>query len=124
MPKVSKDTARFDDHGVVAEWVQEVEGYEISFLTFRESVDATPLLAGLPDDMCQCPHWGYMLEGRVTFRFADRVEEFGPGDAFYLPPGHVPTAEAGTSYVQFSPAHEVKATNEAVLANLQKMQPA
>jgi hypothetical protein len=124
MPKVSKDTAQFEEHGPVAEWREEVEGYEISFVTFRESIDAAPLLAGLPDDMCQCPHWGYVLEGRLTFRFADRVEELGPGDAFYLPPGHVPTVEAGTTYVQFSPVEEAKVTMAAIQANLQKMQPA
>jgi hypothetical protein len=31
----------------------------VDFLTFREDFDATPLLKGLPDDQCQCPHWGY-----------------------------------------------------------------
>ena len=28
----------------------------------------------------------------MTFRFADREEVFEAGDAFYLPPGHVPMA--------------------------------
>lgn len=46
---------------------------------------------------CQCPHRRYVLRGRLTFRFADRDEVVEAGDAFYLPPGHVPIAEAGTS---------------------------
>ena len=25
-------------------------------------VDFTPLFKGLPDDLCQCPHWGYVIE--------------------------------------------------------------
>ena len=25
--------------------------------------DFTPLLVGLPGDLCQCPHWGYVVEG-------------------------------------------------------------
>ena len=49
-------------------------------------------MKGLPDDRCHCPHWGYVLKGRLTFRFADRDEVFEAGDAFYLPPGHVPLA--------------------------------
>ena len=42
------------------------------------------------------------------FRFADHEEVFEAGDAFYLPPGHVPIAEAGTEYLQFSPAEELR----------------
>ena len=44
----------------------------------------------------------------MTFRFADHEEVFEAGDAFYLPPGHIPTAEAGTEFVQFSPAEELQ----------------
>ena len=64
----------------------------MNFVTFREDIDATPLLKGLPDDRCQCPHWGYVVKGRMTMRFGDREEVFEAGDAFYAPPGHVPVA--------------------------------
>ena len=46
-------------------------------------VDATPLLKGLPGDACPCPHWGYVLKGRLTYRFADHEEVFKAGDALY-----------------------------------------
>ncbi len=38
-----------------------------------------------------CPkgHVGYVLEGRVDLEFEDRVEHFGPGDAFVIRPGGV-----------------------------------
>ena len=63
-----------------------------------------PLLKGLPDDRCQCPHWGYVVEGQVTFRFADREEVYEAGDAFYAPPGHVPVKhEPGTEIVHVQP---------------------
>ena len=52
----------------------DVDGYRIGFTEFRQDIDATPLMDGLPDGMCQCPHWGYVLAGKVTFRFADRDE--------------------------------------------------
>ena len=42
----------------------------MNFVTFREDIDHTPLLRGLPDDRCQCPHWGYVINGRLTFRRA------------------------------------------------------
>jgi quercetin dioxygenase-like cupin family protein len=80
------------------------------------------MMKGLPDDRCQCPHWGYVVRGKLTFRFADRDEVFGPGDAFYLPPGHIPLAEAGSEYVQFSPTEELKATEAAMMRNMQEMQ--
>ena len=57
----------------------EIEGYSVNFTMFREDVDATPLMKGLPDDRCQCPHWGYVISGRVTFRFEDREESFEAG---------------------------------------------
>jgi hypothetical protein len=44
------------------------------------------------------------------------------GDAFYMPPGHVPVARAGTEYLQFSPSDELQATSEAIMKNLQSVQ--
>lgn len=45
---------------------QEVEWGEmhVGFETYHEEFDIAPLLEGLPNDMCQCPHWGYVLKGR------------------------------------------------------------
>jgi hypothetical protein len=62
----------------------------VSFTSVHEDIDATPLMKGLPDDRCQCPHWGYVFKGKMTARYADRDEVFEAGDAFYTPPGHVP----------------------------------
>src|SRR6476659_4561727 len=89
MAKVSKETAKKQEFGPVTDFNDEVDGYRIGFATFHQDIDGTPLMKGLPDDMCQCPHWGYVLAGRVTFRFADRDETYEAGDAFYTPPGHI-----------------------------------
>jgi hypothetical protein len=123
MPKVSKDNAaHVDDHGIVEDRHEDLDGYTVNFLSFREDADAGPLLKGLPDDRCQCPHWGYVLKGRLTYRFADHEEVFEAGDAFYLPPGHVPLAEAGSEFVQFSPAAELQTVAAAIMRNVQAMQ--
>jgi len=38
---------------------------------------------------CQVAHTGYVLEGRMIVKMDDGTQiEFGPGDAFYMPPGH------------------------------------
>jgi quercetin dioxygenase-like cupin family protein len=125
MPKVSKDSAaQVERHGPVEDRHEDLEDYTVNFVSFREDIDATPLLKGLPGDSCQCPHWGYVLEGRVTFRFADHEEVFEAGDAFYLPPGHIPVVQAGTEYVQFSPSEDLRAVSEAMARNMQAMQTA
>ena len=123
MPKVSKESAaHVEDHGPVEDRHEDVDGYTINFVSFREDIDGTPLLRGLPGDSCQCPHWGYVLKGRLTFRFADHEEVFEAGDAFYLPPGHVPLADADSEYVQFSPAEPLRETEAAMMRNMQAMQ--
>ena len=122
MPKVSRESAQVDDHGMVENRHAEIDGYTVNFATFRQDVDATPLLKGLPDDHCSCPHWGYVFKGRLTYRFADREEVFEAGDAFYLPPGHIPVAEAGSELVQFSPTAELRAVDAVMLENVQAMQ--
>ena len=44
---------------------------------------------GLEDDLCQSPHWGYLLEGEVTVTYKDgKDEDVSGGDLFYWPPGH------------------------------------
>ena len=123
MPKVSRESAQVEDHGPVEDRHDDIEGYTVSFVSFREDIDATPLLKGLPDDKCQCPHWGYVTKGRLTFRFGDRDEVFEAGDAFYTPPGHIPVQhEPGSEMVLFSPAEELKATEEAMMKNMQALQ--
>jgi hypothetical protein len=123
MPKVSKDSAaQVDDYGPVENRHEQVSGYTIEFVSFRQDIDGTPLLKGLPGDSCGCPHWGYVLTGKLTFRFAGHEETAEAGDAFYLPPGHIPLAEAGTEYVQFSPALEHQAVAAAMARNMQEAQ--
>jgi hypothetical protein len=124
MPKVSKQSAkRGGDWGVVAERADDAANYTINFVEFRKDIDGTPLLKGLPDDRCQCPHWGYVLKGKLTMRFADREEVYEAGDAFYAPPGHIPVKhEPGTEIVQFSPSKELQQTEAVMTKNMQAMQ--
>jgi hypothetical protein len=124
MPKVSLESAsQGGDHGPVVERSEDLDGYTVNFLTFLEDIDATPLLKGLPDDQCSSSHWGYVFKGRLTFRFPDREEVFEAGDAFYVPPGHIPIGnEPGTEYVQFSPAEELRPVSETMMRNMQEMQ--
>ena len=59
MPKMSKASApNVEDYGPGTEWHDELDGYKASFVEVSEDTDLTPLLQGLPNDQCQCPHWG------------------------------------------------------------------
>ena len=71
MPKTSRETAAVEHHGPVTDRHAELDGYTVNIVSFDQDIDATPLLKGLPDDACSCPHWGYVLRGRVTFRFPE-----------------------------------------------------
>jgi hypothetical protein len=123
MPKVSKDTAsQVEDFGVMEGRYDNLDGYVVGFEHFREDADATPLMKGLPDDRCQSPHWGYVVSGSVTFKYADRDETYETGDAYYAPPGHVPVIKAGTEVIEFSPSEPYAQTMEVIARNLGALQ--
>ena len=72
MPKVSKDSApQRQEAGPVVDLRDELDGYTVTFTSLVEDIDATPFMKGLPDDRCQCPHWGYVIKGKMTARYAD-----------------------------------------------------
>jgi mannose-6-phosphate isomerase-like protein (cupin superfamily) len=121
MPKVSKNESQHMNHGPVEEWRGDVDGYTINIVRFGVDLDATPMLQGLPGNRCSCPHWGYVLKGRVTFTFDDRTEVHEAGDAFYVPAGHGQRVDAGTEYVQFSPAAELRTVSDVIASNMRRM---
>jgi hypothetical protein len=84
----------------------------------RQDVDVGPFFKGLPDDRCQCPHWGYVLKGRLRYRFADHEEIYSAGELYYAAPGHTPFLEAGCEYIEFSPTDELSKTMEVVERNM------
>lgn len=87
---------------------QEVGGGMITaFMRMPEGADFRPALAGLPDDLCQCPHWGYLLKGRIKMHTRSGEEIYEAGQAFYWAPGHAPEALDDSEYVDFSPTHEL-----------------
>ena len=93
----------------------------ISFATLPAGLDCAPLFKGLPDDLCQSPHWGYVLKGRIRVKYADREEIINTGDVYYLPPGHVPVIEEDSELVEFSPKDEYQKTMEVAMRNISAM---
>jgi hypothetical protein len=83
--------------------------------------DATPMFKGLPDDRCQCPHWGYMIKGRMRIKYHDYDEIINAGELYYLPPGHIPVIEEDSEMVEFSPKGEYQKTMEVATRNMEAM---
>jgi hypothetical protein len=124
MPKVSRESAsRGGEFGPVTDRSEEIEGYSVNFTTFHIDMDQSAVLKGLPNDECQCAHWGYVVKGSIGVRSGDREEVLKAGDAYYLAPGHVGISnEPGTEVVQFSPADELRKTSEVIMKNMQASQ--
>ena len=81
--------------------------FAVSYHEFAKGTDFTPILKGLPDDMCPCPHYGYIFEGAFRFVYADGTEEtYETGDVYYAPAPHTAVVEEDTKLLDFSPQHE------------------
>ena len=71
-----------------ADW----DGMRVVLISIPASTDFRPLLKGLLNDRCPCPHWGYVLKGRLRIDTNGQEEVLKAGDAYYMAPGH--TADA------------------------------
>ena len=77
------------------------------YFSLAAGVDTTELFKGLHGNHCHCPHWGYVLRGRITTTDAKGVQEtVNANDLFYWPPGHNVRVDLDADFVMFSPQHE------------------
>jgi len=92
MPHTNKASApvSVDIPGLEGRYV-DLDGYTVGFETYKADADPAGFFRGLPDDRCQCPHWGVVL---------------------------TPVLTAGTEIIEFSPTEALDATMTVVGANL------
>ncbi len=77
------------------------------YFTLSAGVDTTPLFQGLEGNLCQCPHWGFVLRGRITTTDAKGEQEtVNANDLFYWPAGHNVKVDEDAEIVMFSPQRE------------------
>ena len=77
------------------------------YFSLAAGTDIAPLLHGLHNDLCQAPHWGYVISGGLIVTYTDGTEEACSGaDIFYWPPGHTVRATADSEVILFSPRDE------------------
>jgi hypothetical protein len=51
--------------GTVMRNLKGFGGMTVGFNQLPAGTDFGPLLQGLKNNSCQCPHWGYMIEGEL-----------------------------------------------------------
>ena len=77
---------------------------------------------GLPDDRCQCDHWGYLFEGAFRVTYTDASEEVvRAGEAYHLRPGHFVQTLEPVQLIELSPVEEHDRTMAAVARNMGAM---
>jgi hypothetical protein len=124
MPRTSKaDAAVSIDEPEIEGRYAELDGYTVAFETHKADLDPAALFQGLPEDRCQCPHWGVVLSGRIILRYAGHDEVYTAGDAYYGAPGHLPRLVAGTELVEFSPTGALAESMAVIGKNLQAGRP-
>lgn len=120
MPAISRDDIAIDvtEDGFEGRYTT-VGSYTLGFETIAAGMDATDLFKGLPDDACQAEHWGYLFKGLLKIKYADREELIRPGQAYYLPPGHVPVVLEDAELIEFSSTDEYRATQAFIVGKLE-----
>lgn len=94
--------------------MREAGDMALAWVRLPKGADLRPMLEGLPGDLCQCPHWGIVLKGRVKMHTPSGATVYEAGQAFYWAPGHAPEALEDCEYVDVSPAAELKHVIEHV----------
>ena len=78
----------------------------VCLLRLDKGVDTRPVFVGMPDDQCQCPHWGYIIKGTMLVRGREGERTFAAGESYYWAPGHNLEALTDAEYLEISPPHD------------------
>jgi hypothetical protein len=105
----------------------EYEGRSIDAGDFRIAFESMPAqfppdespFKGLPDDRCQCDHWGYLFRGSFRVSYTDGPDEVvHAGEAYHLRPGHFVQTLEPVELMELSPVAEHDRTMAVVARNM------
>src|SRR4051812_5378543 len=106
--------------------IGEYEGRSVDASGLRIAFESMPAqfppdespFKGLPDDCCQCDHWGYLFKGSFHVTYNDEPDEVvHAGEAYHLRPGHFVQTLEPVELIELSPAEEHDRTIAAVARN-------
>jgi hypothetical protein len=107
--------------------IGEYEGRSIDSGAFRIAFESMPArfppdesaFQGLPDDRCQCDHWGYLFKGSFRVTYKDGPDEVvHAGEAYHLRPGHFVQTLEPVELIEISPVDEHDRTMATVARNM------
>jgi hypothetical protein len=107
--------------------VGEYDGRMIDAGEFRIAFESMPAqfppdespFKGLPDDRCQCDHWGYLFKGSFRVTYTDGSDEIvSAGQAYHLRPGHFVRTLEPVELLELSPVEEHSKTMAVVTRNM------
>ena len=105
----------------------EYEGRQVDAAEMRIAFESMPAefppdespFQGLPDDRCQCDHWGYLFAGSFRVTYTDGPEEVvRAGQAYHLRPGHFVQTLEPVQLIEISPVEEHNRTMTAIATNV------
>ena len=105
----------------------EYEGRQVDAGSIRIAFESMPSgfppdespFKGLPQDRCQCDHWGYLFKGSFRVTYLDGPEEVvRAGDAYHLRPGHFVQTLEPVEMIELSPVEEHDRTMAAIAKNM------
>jgi hypothetical protein len=107
--------------------IGEYEGRKVDSGAMRITFESMPAqfppdespFTGLPDDRCQCDHWGYVFKGSFCVTYANEPEEIvRAGEAYHLRPGHFVQTLEPVEVIEISPVAEHDRTMATVARNM------
>jgi hypothetical protein len=105
----------------------EYEGRMVDAGEFRIAFESMPAqfppdespFKGLPDDRCQCDHWGYLFKGSFRVTYTDGTDEIvRAGEAYHLRPGHFVQTLEPVELLELSPVAEHDRTMATIAKNM------
>ena len=120
MAKASKVSA--SDH-VEAEGFEghyaELGGTTVGFERYSADADMTPLFVGLPDDRCQCEHWGYVFEGKIVYHTTTETRSSWPAKRTSSDPDTPRRSSRAPRWSSSVPTDRLNETMEVVTKNME-----
>lgn len=84
-------------------------GLAVCLIRLQAGSRTDPLFAGLPNDRCQCAHWGYIISGTMRVHSRDGARDFETGETYYWEPGHNLEAVTDAEYVEITGSEDYAA---------------
>lgn len=97
-------------------------GMTVGYNQIPAGTDFTPLLKGLANDNCHCPHWDYIFKGAIRIIYNDGSEDLtNAGDIFCWEPGHTAIVEEDVLLMDFSPEKELNEVMEHINKKMEEL---